>query len=502
MARRTTHSSNSRNRVGHKSSASPLIIVTLCVVALSALAATVWFLTRNDGYIFQRAHLDKYVEMTRESHLLDNGASVYLDMSDGMNCAYRSSDSRNILRSIIDKLAANNAIEFFRLSEEKITALDDYSHTQLYNYMLNPNSYNMQRAPIEKTLKQIVEKQQPALVMSDLEEYKGGVIERAAYAKRYFIDWLAQGFNIILYKWNFSEGNKEKKMFIAVFDDNANRLYSLVDNAISLIEAPVDKYILGSRDFAYPICTNYPSLKQGGNYHNEKGFDAVTAVMDRGGNEDYICYAKPYATATGVVGQFAPLDTSLGTLAEYYPLGVSWGDAIVNSKQLSEPGVPDDIKYTHLLRNLFVDLNAQSGFTINDIEIRVFDMQRTMEQIALQGDSIIPADIKGINNPEVNMVLTAGMYPSELVPDGWKEICVDFDEKFDGTFIGNTASTNLLRANIVISKAIPEVQQAIEFFGWENNLSLANSVKETLTASTSNPQGRILYTYYLKTITE
>ena len=41
-----------------------------------------------------------------------------------------------------------------------------------------------------------------------------------------------------------------------------------------------------------------------------------------------------------------------------------------------------------------------------------------------------------------------------------------------------------------------------DFFGWEGNPSLANSIRETLTAKQCNPEGRILFSYYLKTISE
>jgi hypothetical protein len=40
------------------------------------------------------------------------------------------------------------------------------------------------------------------------------------------------------------------------------------------------------------------------------------------------------------------------------------------------------------------------------------------------------------------------------------------------------------------------------FFLWDNNPSLANSIKETLTASSSNPCGRVLFTYYIRTISD
>lgn len=500
MARRSSHTTQSRrSRNGKKTTSFPRFWIVgglICVIVIIALF--IWKITRTP-YVFQRAQLDKYVEMTQDVHLLDGGASVYVDMSDGMNYAYSTPESKAMLQAIINKLAANSTIKFYELADEKITPLE-LSHTELYNYMLNPKSYDKQKAPIETTLQRIISENQPALLMTDFEEYKGQVIEQAAYAKKDFIKWLADGNNITFYKWDFVERGKPKHMFLAIFDDNANRLNSLVANAVNMTDPSIEKYVLGGRDFAYPTSTNYISLKQGGNYHNDQGIDVVTAVMENGGVNDYYSYAKPFATANGTIGQFAPLDISLGTFAEYYPLGVCWADAIANARRMQEAGIPDNIKYTHLLSNLFIDFGAQNGFNIDDIEVRVFDMGETMKKIYEAGDSIKVSEDVSINNPEVNIFLTASMDNVRELPQGWKEISVDFDSKFNGSFMGNTNPASLFRANIVISKATPNIAEINGFFGWPGNPSLANSIKETLTAVTSNPQGRILYTYYIKTI--
>lgn len=495
MARRSSRKSRSRNRNGKggsSSSTTKLIISLLSVVAIVGIGFALWKFLSGEDYEFHRADLDKYVQRSEQPALLGDGASVYVDMSDGMNSAYSTDASKEILQGIINKLAANNAVNFYGLADSKIFPLAT-SHTQLYNYILDSGNYNKQKAPVEQTLKQIVESNQPALLMTDFEEYKGAIIEKAAYAKKYFIEWLAKGFNIIFYKWQFNENGKDKNMFLAVFDDNANRLNSMVDNAIRLTKQPIETFVLGSRDFAYPTSTLYVSLKEGGNYHNADGKDLVTNVMSNGGKEDYISYTKPYASSTGAVGKFAPLDNLVGVFAEYYPVGVSWTDAVANSKRMQEEGIKKEDLYSHLLSKLYIDFAAQNGYTIDEIEVRTFDVQSTIASIA-RGDSIIP------DSPEVNIFLKAGMETVSDLPSGWKEIYVDFDEQFDGKFMGGIAPTNLMRANIVISRAYPNVNEAIAFFSWPGNPSLADSVKETLTNSSSSPEGRILYTYYLKTL--
>lgn len=502
MARRSNSKSTPRrsrnNRSGKQNSSRFLFVgVGLCAIAL--LGAVIWWVTRTSDYQFRRADLDKYVALTQETTLLREGASVYADMSNGMLSAYSSPQSQAVLQSVINKLAGSDAIKFYGLANQKISPLT-LSHTQLYNYMLSSGSYTNEQAPIELTLQTIVNNQQPALLMTDFEEYKGGVIERAAYAKKYFIEWLAKGFNITFYKWAFTEGGKAKYLFLAVFDDNANRLNSLIANAVMSIDPSISSFVLGSRDFAYPIGTQYPSLKDGGNYHNSKGQDIVTAVMANGGMDDFISYAKPYASANGTQGQFAPLDTYMGAMAEYYPIGVKWTDAIANAQRMQEVGVPQEDIYTHLLRNLYINFGAQSGYAIDGIEVRVFDMQATMAAVAASGDSINLAAIQQIAKPEVNMVLSAGMTAADDLPAGWREVYVDFDSQFNGTLMGNIPAENLLRANIVIAQASPQINKADSFFSWEGNPSLANSIKETLMADTSNPYGRILYTYYLRTL--
>lgn len=119
----------------------------------------------------------------------------------------------------------------------------------------------------------------------------------------------------------------------------------------------------------------------------------------------------------------------------------------------------------------------------------------------MSADSIDVAQILAVSNPEVNEFLSCDLEDDDL-PEGWYMVSVDFHKKFDGTFASNTDPSHLFRANIVIAEAKPEIEKAREFFAWDGNQSLANSVVEALTAPTSNPEGRVLYTYYLKTLTE
>lgn len=108
MARRTTstsHSRRSRNSGRSSSSSSRFIYIAIGLAVIAVLGLAVWLLTRTTGYQFKRADLDKYVEITQKPNILNDGASVYVDMSDGMNYAYATPQSQALLQSVINKLA-------------------------------------------------------------------------------------------------------------------------------------------------------------------------------------------------------------------------------------------------------------------------------------------------------------------------------------------------------------------------------------------------------------
>ncbi len=458
MARRTSSSFRGLSKTG--------LTAVLAVVAIALVSCG------GDGYYFQRQHLDRYIEENARTNDLNSGISVYFDMSNGMNSAYKTDDSKKILQGIINKLADGNNVEFFGLADKKIEPMD-LDITQLYNHMLNPASYTRQMAPIGKALEQIVAKKQPAVLMSDYEEYKGTVIERAAYAKKYFIEWLKAGYNITFYSWGFTEGGKDKKMFLTVFDDNTFRLSSMVENAVKLASwlTEDDKFVLGGRDFGYPMIADYVSERQGGNYHNADNKDIVSAVFENDNAESYKKYDQN---------------------AEYYPIGETWANVISNSKAMSEDGIKPENRFEHLLGNLYVDFGAQNGFDIDGIEARVSDVQQAVR-------AMVDTTAVASEPTEIKMAFTADLEDDDA-HEGWDEITVDFHERFDGTFAAGINPADLIRIEIIIDEAKPEINEARDFFSWQDNPSLANSVLETLTDPGCSPKGRVLYTYYLKTL--
>lgn len=450
---------------------------------LLLLGAVVLVSSCTNEYKCERAHLDKYVEVTTQSKVLGDGAAVYFDMSNGMNSAYADDNSKAVLQGVVNSVAGK--VECFGLANGEISPIEK-SHTELYNYLLNPVSYTQISAPVQKTLETIVEKNQPAVLLTDYEEYNNGKIQQAAYAKEAFTQWLKNGNNITFYKWNFTENGKEKIMFLTVFDDNLNRLGSLIESAVK----GLDKFVLGGKNFAFPVMTKYPSTTQGGNYRNSKGIDAVTAVLENGSSQSYKSYCESLAVAGGN-GAYTPLNVGVGAVAEYYPFSESWENILKNSVAMSSEEIPAEDRFTHLLSNLYINLDAQQGYNVSGIEVRVFDMMKAMEMCA--AENVDAKTVQAETGVEVFDFLTA----TTEKENNLTKVSVDFSQKFKAL---KKYAGALYRADIVISATTSRIDEAKAFFYWEGNPSLSSSVEQVLLDADCNPQGSVLYTYYIQNI--
>lgn len=475
---------NNRSRGG---SSKKGLIISLGIIGIAAIGLLIYFLIPKGGDNFSMKKLDKYVEEMNPSTQVNPGASVYLDFSNGMIDAYATPEAQHVLKCVIDKLnGPKTGYEFFSLASDSITAMQNMSQTELYNRIMNPASYDQERAPIEATLRTIVDRNQAAVLVTDFEEYNNGRIQQAAYAKDYFTELLLKGFNITFYKWDFVEKSKDKKLFIAVVDTQAGELASQVQTAVALANEPIiERFLLGGPKYSFPLNVCYPSSTKGGNYHNAEGRDIVSGVREEGDENSFKSYDMPMASADGARSEYSPLKNLWGPSAEYYPLGVDWANIIKNAEGTRGTKMP----YRHFLGNLYALFGQQNGFTITGVEARAFDVQKAVMDGSMDA-------------PQVLDVFTAGMEPS-LVSiggvTGWTELYIDFDKRFNGTFTTpGVLPTDLLRINLVISEATPNISEAGEFFAWPGNSSLSSSVTNVLSDPKVSPAGSVLISYFVK----
>ena len=251
----------------------------------------------------------------------------------------------------------------------------------------------------------------------------------------------------------------------------------------------MDRFVLGGKDFAFPMMSKYLSSTQGGNYHNSDGKDYISVVKEDGCEESYKCYAMPVASATGK-SDYSPVENLYGPVCEYYPFQANWADIIKNANSMKEDVVDP---YEHLLGNMYVNFKEQDGFDVSKIEARAFRVMSETDTIMMQNEPI-----------EILDVFTAKLDDEEKINGNpcWREISLDFNSLFDGNFKSNVNQTDLFRVNVVISSAEPKFTRINSFFAWENNSSLSQSVIHTLQSSEVNPVGRVLISYYLKQVVD
>lgn len=484
---------------------------TACASALFAVATMQSCKGGGEGF---RSHLDEYVALESEAaiqaHAMNPGVSVYVDFSDGMNAAYGTQVSQDALRKVINVFTgAENQASFYSLANDEIVPME-MAQTEIYNAIMSGKNYTKPKAPIEKTLKEILAKKQRALLITDFEEYNGSVIQQQNYAKDYFIKWLSSGYNIVFYKIDYKEGSKPKHLYFAVFDGAENALASNVETALgSYVGNGVERFILGGPDCSYDIRSAYPSSTQGGNYHSMDGVDLVTGVIEDGTEEAYIRYQNVVgeSDASKSQGGYSPLNTLYGPFVEYYPLTVPWEEVVANISALQEEGVEKGDRFTHLLSKMYVNFNVQDGYDISGLEARVFNFEPQIQAIMMEKEAAAAEErefkMPKLDSPkEVLDMFTVTMIPVDynaLPGAGWNEIAVDLDSRFKGTLPATmTSPKDLLKVNIVISKATPKLGGIDEFFAWPGNTSLSESVKNTLMSSEVNPMGRVILTYYLK----
>lgn len=486
-----------------------------CLTMGGLVAVGLLGLSACGGEGFSRQYLDSYVEMETEiavkAHQMKPGISVYVDFSDGMNAAYGTSLSQDVLKKVINTLTdAKSQPAFFSLADSKITPLD-LNQTELYNAILRGNNYDKPRAPIEETLKTIVEKSQSALLITDFEEYNGSVIQQQNYAKTYFIDWLKKGYNITFYKIDYKEKSLAKHLYFTVFDSQEDSFGSRIADVMApYLTQGVERFVLAGPKCSYDIVTDYPSSIQGGNYHNASGQDIVSAVLEDGSGEAYITYTFNAADEDSkkTRADFAPYKSIIGPMTAYYPFGDTYANVITNIAATREEGAPAADRFSDLLSKVYVNFNVQDGYSITGLDVNVTDFEQTLTEFAVRSAESEKkgADLlKGL--PQGNQVLdmfTVSMAPaksSSLKGEGWQQVLFNFDSKFKGDQLPSMAApTDLLKADIVISSAKERTERIDEFFAWPGNRSLAESVANTLKDPSMNPKGQVIITYFIKVI--
>lgn len=464
----------------------------------------------------------------------NNGAiDAYFDFSNGMNFAYASDTTKNILRSLVNKISSYNTTKIYSLRDDSIMVLPD-RQTTLYNTIMSSEAYGHQYAPIEKALATIAENNRNALLVTDFEEYTpDGVVQRAAFATRYFEKWLRRGGDITFYVTNYLEGKLPKHLYYIVFSKRDHQLLQRVEDALKGQPINYQTYLLSSTPCT--MSTGYIGAAYGGNYMDNEGDDPVSTTLHEGdtnnaGESFYNFNIAGSVFKDSKVFRDAPLIP-----VEYYPFGANWEDIAENARAMSEPGVIPP--FTHLLRHLYANLSHTDSYTVTGMKLVVTDVQADMDTYAnnllarfhkpmmisdgaggqvadfsqdplaenyydnqgnlLPHSQYDPANPRGISQImdllELDQKLFAKTYSE--TPDK-VEIGIKFCDGASGKVEGYTPG-EMLRLDIVIAQCEPSIERLDELFSWPGNTNLRDAIRGTL--QELNPVGRVVYSYFVKT---
>lgn len=494
--------------------------------------------------------LEYYQSTNSEEQDFTEGYSAYFDFSDGMEFAYKNTDTRANLKSITHTVAGNvNDWKVYSLAADKVTELN-LSQTELFNKVI-ATKYKDMKAPIEGAIQQIVKDRKRALLITDFEEYdydsqiKKDVIEQQAFATPYFQEWLRTGGVIKFYITDYKENKLNKKLFFIVFDSDDLELTNVIEKTIEGNNKIFREFLLSNTPCK--VFTEY-TPGRGGCYHDDSGSDIVTAVLETGSEPKYEKFA--------------------GMNVEFYPMGEAWSNVPVNVKSVKE--TPNS-NYLGILSHLYIDLSEKDSYDIKNLKAKVYDVTDDLfsysdNRAALRNTPDVSTDELGnpivcfTTHPDAQFYYdaTTGKLLSEyeytklatpavehllkvnedVFRQSYSEdpskthIVIDLDDAYlNATFVQNPntfmyeladdvlankiAELNhrTLRVDVCLGDSDYDINKLSELFSFESNLYYMNgknlqkklgvneclyqSIRQVFQKDDLKPQDKVIYTYYM-----
>lgn len=443
-----------------------------------------------------------------------NMYAAYFDFS-GVYLAYQDPQTAETFNGITQKITADGNFNIYKLANSEITELTgELKPAQQFQQIHNIKAQNQLYAPIEATLKKITDEGRSAFLVTDFEEYtKDGGLYRQAYAAPYFKKWLEKGGDITFFVTDYMEGKLPKHAYYVVFDSNEHKLLKLVQDGLEGKPENYTSFTLATN--SYPMSTSYQSAAKGGTYHDENGVDIVTCSVEDGSNDGFFM-----------------LDS---LRAESYVFGSTWEDIVINAaEQTKENGA--EIPFTHLFRNLYIDLSHSDSYKLKKLGVRVYDIQDDFDKYASYGIAMnnrpqinkeagetyvdftgVEAgeqyyDDLGVLKPEFDYSVQPGQiaeihdmldFDNDLFETSFKEnpskteLGIYFHKGFTGKILQQDNPNALLRIDIVPTEVeICSLDKIDTLFGWPGNDCLSSAVRSVL--QDMKPIGKPVYSYFVR----
>ena len=344
-------------------------------------------------------------------------------------------------------------------------------------YTLLNSIVEVNYADLKRTVEKIVQGKNQAILITDGEYYKvnsTGSNFNNPYLSESFTKWLKAGHDIYIYSEPYREANRyEKYRYYFVFTDRdlEDNIFHKISKDIDLGQVKLTK--LSSTDFK--VFTEYEGVTQ----------PKVNPVL-----------------SINPVSYFA--ENSF----EFQEYQIEWTDIVEYIQFATDPTTGAQLEGgDFVLRGIFIDTKSLEYFTIEDIEVKtynVFDAFRSFEDSSFSPKSDELIEIKELFSID------------EVAFQKTGEVVLKVHKNFNGIGLNTKADCpqkeNLFKVDIVISRAkdnFTERKQEFNVFKFTSidgnqNESIYQSIKNTLEVDGINPKKvnkGILYTIYIKTPT-
>ena len=399
----------------------------------------------------------------REATTLSDSVDLYVDYS---TCVAEASNSA--FYAAVRPTFVDCSPTFYSIKGSTIKKETD-NRQQVYALLSNIKEVN--HADIKQAVRNIVNSNRQAVLITDGEYYQKGAIRdnlNNPYLAEEFRTWLRAGRDIYIYSEPYLEsGRFNKYRYYMLFTD------SELEN-----------------DIHERFSRNAPKMESVKMIHLSNGVPTVSVVKD-------------YPDMNLAVSPMRE-NCVCNTLLEVQEWGISWKDMY---SWLGDQDMSIDDRY--LFRGLFVDRFVSDCYKIEEVEPVVYQVydayQEFCDSTYTEGSLPVAGRLK-----EIKDVFSI----DEDLFEETGEIVLCIDEDFDG--IGDALSTetpNLLKVDFVITEASDNFSDKEEFnaaFKWNSisaaqgyapNTSIYESISQVIKDPYFNPARNeaVIYTVYIST---